>query len=185
VRCGLAWEETEERGLRKFLEALAADGRFTSIEPLRVFYNSAREIYGDHWSVTGRAVPDDASPDAAVYLPGRNLMLLLPTSLWASLHAIDTIAIGSLSGNPFADAQRQFFDRWEIIIAQSVNRRLRIVQPLVKLTKRDVLALGHGLPLELTSSCLAPLAGAPCGVCNKCAELAAARELAQSAVVDG
>ena len=32
------------------------------------------------------------------------------------------------------------------------------------------MALGRGLPLELTFSCIAPVAGQHCGRCNKCAE---------------
>jgi 7-cyano-7-deazaguanine synthase len=175
VRCGLAWEATEEAGLRKFLAALAADARWRAIQPLEVFHSSAREAYGAHWSITGDQVPSETSADAAVFLPGRNLMLLLPASLWAYRRGIDTIALGSLRGNPFADAQRLFFDRWETIFEQSVGRRVRVVQPLAQLSKRDVLALGRGLPLDLLSTCLAPIDGRACGHCNKCAELAAAR----------
>ena len=174
VRCGLAWEAAEEAALRRFLQALAGDDRYRSIQPLEIFHQPAREIYGEHWSVTGQDVPDATSADADVFLPGRNLMLLLPTSLWAARQHIDTIALGSLRGNPFPDAQRSFLSRWEAIIEQSVGRRIRVVQPLVHLSKREVLALGRGLPLELPSTCLSPVAGEPCGHCNKCAELAAA-----------
>lgn len=174
VRCGLAWEATEEAALRKFLSALASDSRYRSIQPLEIFQQPAREAYGNHWSITGEHVPNESSADAAVFLPGRNLMLLLPTSLWAARQQVSTIALGSLRGNPFPDAQRSFLHRWEIIFEQSVGRRVRVVQPLVHLSKRDVLELGRGLPIELASTCLAPVAGRPCGHCNKCAELAAA-----------
>jgi 7-cyano-7-deazaguanine synthase len=174
VHCGLTWEAAEEAALRRFLAALTGDARYRSIRPLEVFFNSAREAYGNHWSITGEAVPNERSRDADVFLPGRNLMLLLPTSLWAYRQGIDTIALGSLRGNPFADAQRTFFDRWEILFEQSVGRRVRVVQPLVHLTKKHVLDLGRDLPLELTTSCLAPIDGRACGHCNKCAERAAA-----------
>ena len=36
------------------------------------------------------------------------------------------------------------------------------------------MALGRGLPLELTFSCISPLRGLHCGHCNKCAERQAA-----------
>jgi 7-cyano-7-deazaguanine synthase len=42
------------------------------------------------------------------------------------------------------------------------------------LSKRCVMQLGRDVPLELTFSCLAPVAGRHCGRCNKCAERAAA-----------
>ena len=34
------------------------------------------DVYGRHWSLTGRGVPGADSHDPAVYLPGRNLLLL-------------------------------------------------------------------------------------------------------------
>ena len=72
VRFGLAWELTEEAYLRRFLDTLKSPAP----EPLTVLNVPIALIYGTHWSVSGDAVPDDRSADEAVYLPGRNLLLL-------------------------------------------------------------------------------------------------------------
>src|SRR5262249_12845777 len=68
VRFGLYWEEIELAHLRRFLDALAAP----ALRPLTVLDMPVRDLYGDHWSITGRGVPGAATPDDAVFLPGRN-----------------------------------------------------------------------------------------------------------------
>ena len=73
VRAGLRWEDAERRQLGKFLRVLASP----RLAELVVLDLPLADLYGDHWSVTGRGVPEFASPDAAVYLPGRNALLLV------------------------------------------------------------------------------------------------------------
>src|SRR3954468_162513 len=72
VRFGLVWEEVELAHLRRFLAAL----RCATLRPLTVLDMPIRDVYGDHWSTTGVGVPDAASADEAVFLPGRNALLL-------------------------------------------------------------------------------------------------------------
>ena len=79
IRFGLTWEATEEAHLRRFLNALPAN---LQAEPLVVFDLPIADLYGAHWSVSGAGVPDDTTPDSAVYLPGRNLLLLAKCSVW-------------------------------------------------------------------------------------------------------
>ncbi len=105
VRFGLAWEDVEARHLERFLASLPAP----DVRPLVVLDLPVADIYGKHWSVTGHDVPDDDSPDEAVYLPGRNLLLLAKSSVWCALNGIPTIALGTLAANPFPDADREFF----------------------------------------------------------------------------
>jgi 7-cyano-7-deazaguanine synthase len=38
------------------------------------------------------------------------------------------------------------------------------------MTKQEVLKLGSRYPLDLTFSCIGPVAGRHCGDCNKCQE---------------
>src|SRR5262249_17253144 len=83
VRQGLFWETEELRQLRRFLEA----SRRPALQPLHVLEMPVADLYGDHWSITGRCVPDADSPDAAVYLPGRNVLLLAKAMIWCQLHA--------------------------------------------------------------------------------------------------
>jgi 7-cyano-7-deazaguanine synthase len=170
MRCGLIWEETELRHLRRFLRAITITPLTTHHSPLTILDLSVRDLYGGHWSTTGRGVPGETSPDMAVYLPGRNLLLLSKAAVFCARHDIRTIAIGSLRGNPFPDATPTFFRRFAAVAGGALGCRLRVVAPLRGLTKAQVIRRGHNLPLHLSFSCLSPKRGVHCGSCNKCAE---------------
>ena len=166
VRFGLAWEETEETHLRRFLDTLRGSG----LRPLVTLDLPVADTYGSHWSLSADDVPDADTPDDAVYLPGRNLLLLAKSSIWCALHGYPTIAFGTLKGNPFADSSREFFGDVESLVQAAVDHRLEIATPFSELDKAHVLELGRHLQLQHTFSCINPTAGVHCGRCNKCAE---------------
>src|SRR5262245_59984620 len=58
VRQGLYWEAVELQHLHRFREALQRP----ALRPLRVLEVPAADLYGDHWSITGRGVPGAATP---------------------------------------------------------------------------------------------------------------------------
>lgn len=163
VRFGLAWEEAELTHLRRFLAAVPA-------LPLTVLEMPIRDVYGDHWSVTGHGVPDDHTPDEAVFLPGRNALLLVKPLVWCHLRSVPEVALAPLSGNPFPDATPAFFAAFAAAVNEGVGGRVRVALPYRGLHKTDVLRRGAGLPLGWTFSCLRPVNGRHCGRCNKCAE---------------
>jgi len=167
VRFGLAWEMVEEEHLRRFLGALPKGRR---AEPLVVLDLPVADVYGAHWSVSGIGVPDETTGDEAVYLPGRNLLLLAKTSVWCALHGVERIALGTLHGNPFADSSHEFLSGFTALAAVALGKEVDVVTPFAGLTKTEVLELGNGLPLEHTFSCIAPSGPVHCGRCNKCAE---------------
>jgi 7-cyano-7-deazaguanine synthase len=119
-------------------------------------------------------VPDETTPDEAVFLPGRNPLLLIKPMLWCAQNGVRELALATLASNPFDDATPGFFAQFESLMHEAVGERVRIVRPLEQLTKFAVMELGAGLPLEWTFSCLAPKGGRHCGRCNKCAERQAA-----------
>jgi 7-cyano-7-deazaguanine synthase len=166
VRFGLAWEEVEEAHLRRFLDTLSTSGR-RSLVTLEV---PVADTYESHWSLSADNVPDAHSPDEAVYLPGRNLLLLAKPSTWCALHGYPTIALGTLKENPFADSSREFLDRFESLVDTAMNHPIAIVTPFSELNKAQVLERGRDLQLQHTFSCIDPIAGSHCGRCNKCAE---------------
>jgi 7-cyano-7-deazaguanine synthase len=170
IRSGLHWEAPELDYLRRFLKAIAAP----NLQSLVVLDMPVGDLYGDHWAMTGQGIPDADSPDAAVYLPGRNLLLLLKAMLWCHLHEVPTLALGVLKGNPFPDSTEAFFKSFASGVNQGVNGQVRIERTFAGLNKREVLELGRNLPLEWTLSCMQPIAGRHCGACNKCAERAKA-----------
>jgi 7-cyano-7-deazaguanine synthase len=167
IRLGLAWEATEEIYLRRFLDTLPADIRPRSLVVLDL---PIADVYGAHWSVSGDDVPDDTTDDGAVYLPGRNLLLLAKSSVWCALHGVETIALGTLKGNPFADSGPEFLSRFGSLVHLGLDRPLEVTTPFATLTKAQVLELGRDLLLEHTFSCIAPVENRHCGRCNKCAE---------------
>jgi 7-cyano-7-deazaguanine synthase len=171
VRFGLRWEEIELAALRRFLRDAGSDR--TGLMGLTVLDEPVAEVYGDHWSNTGRpGVPDDRTGDEAVYLPGRNVLLAAKAAIWCRLREIDTLAFGILEANPFPDSTPAFFDELQAVLNRAVNGRLEIVRPYAQLPKFEVVRRGArlGLPLHQTFSCLDPVAGLHCDSCNKCAE---------------
>lgn len=166
VRFGLAWETAEEAHLRRFLETLTGP----ALRPLVVLDVPIAPVYGSHWSLSGDDVPDEQTTDDAVYLPGRNLLLLSLPSVWCALHGVHTIALGTLKGNPFPDATEAFFSGFSMLVERAMDHPLEVVTPFGDLVKADVVELGRGLALERTFSCIDPVDGRHCGRCNKGAE---------------
>lgn len=167
VRTGLVWEDVERAHLERFLTALGAP----NVRPLIVLDQPVRDIYGDHWSTTGTNVPDADSPDDAVFLPGRNVLLLAKPLLWCHLNGVPEVATAPLGTNPFPDATPAFYDGFASIVSTAVSGRVRVLRPYSPLHKVDVMRRGAGMPLEHTFSCIRPTAaGLHCGACNKCAE---------------
>jgi 7-cyano-7-deazaguanine synthase len=166
VRNGLAWEEVELRHLDNFLRAV----RTPALQPLSLLEMPVTDLYGDHWSLTGREVPGAETPDEAVFLPGRNVLFLAKAMLWCHLHAVEGVALAVLTGNPFPDATPHFFARYQEVVNEAVGGNVRVLRPYAHLHKVDVLRRGREIPLGLTFSCIHPRAGRHCGACNKCAE---------------
>ncbi|MGA2796242.1 MAG: 7-cyano-7-deazaguanine synthase [Thermoguttaceae bacterium] len=166
IRSQLHWEEEEQRAVRAFLQAVGKE----NIEKLVVLEMPLKDLYGRHWSTDGQGVPDAHSADDAVYLPGRNALLIIKASIWCRLNGIGQLALAVLGSNPFGDATSEFFDDLESALDRATGGRVRVVRPFAQLDKQQVMRLGRDLPLELTFSCIAPVDGLHCGVCNKCAE---------------
>jgi 7-cyano-7-deazaguanine synthase len=167
VRFGLSWERAEEGHLRRFLDALPPD---RAPLPLVVLELPIADTYGAHWSVSGAGVPGEDTADSAVYLPGRNLLLLAKSSIWCALHGLDVIALGTLKGNPFSDSGPDFFDTFGALVGLGLGTKLSVETPFAELSKVEVLERGRDLALEHTFSCIRPADGLHCGRCNKCAE---------------
>lgn len=181
IRCGLAWEKVEHQSLLQYLQAIESQG----IEVATVLDMSVTDLYGKHWSTTGNAILGADTDDEAVYLPGRNLLLLTKAAIWCAINKVEYIALGCLQSNPFPDAMPEFFDHLERSLVVGLGSRITILRPLSKMHKGNVISLGADLPLHLTFSCINPVIvedeAMPkrqvngfnwmhCGDCNKCGE---------------
>ena len=130
----------------------------------------ARDLYGDHWAMTGRDVPAAGTTDDAVYLPGRNVLLLTKAILWCHLHGVPAVALGTLAANPFPDATPRFIEAFARVTNEAVAGSVRVLRPYAGLPKSEVVRRGAGFPVQHTFSCLRPVDGGHCGACNKCEE---------------
>jgi 7-cyano-7-deazaguanine synthase len=166
VRCGLIWEKAELYWLKKFLKKTG----FQNVEPLSILDVPVKELYGAHWSLTGKGTPDFHSSDPKVYLPGRNVIVLSKAAVFCVLHRIPNIALGILKSNPFLDSTRKFFSAFEKSIQKGLEFKLKILTPFSKMAKREVMKKAGGIPISLAFSCLKPKGIKFCGCCNKCAE---------------
>jgi len=170
VQCGLAWEDIERDALESFLAAL----KMPNTMPATTLSLSIDAIYGDHWSVTGKSVPGEDQPDSAVFLPGRNILLIGLAAVWCATHEVSRIAVGSLEGNPFPDATPEFFRNFAEALSAGLSHKIQVEAPYRGLKKSELIRRFGNLPLELTLTCMAPKGGQHCGRCNKCAERKAA-----------
>ena len=166
VQMGLRWERAELAAVRRFLTRLAAPG----VQPVHVVKLPVADVYGHHWSITGKRVPGWRTPDAAVYLPGRNLLLLAKAAIFCAQHRIPAIALATLGGNPFPDARPEFFRQFSRLAADALGQPVTVLAPYRHQTKLQLLRRSARLPLHLTFSCLDPHGRRHCGRCNKCAE---------------
>lgn len=167
VRHGYYWEDVELAHLREFLAAVDRP----TMQELKIIELPLTDVVeGDHWSVTGQNVPDENTLDEAVFLPGRNVLLLAKAMLWCHLRGLRSVALATLHSNPFPDATDSFFESFRDVVNQAVAGQVEVLRPYGELTKPQVMERGRGLPLELTFSCLRPVKGRHCGRCNKCEE---------------
>lgn len=175
IRTELRWQTPELQSLQRFLSAIAAE----NLSPLVQLELPLGDLYGTHWSTTGSNVPGAESPDEAVFLPGRNALLMVKAAVWCQLHGVPQLALAPLGTSPFEDAQEPFIQDFQAAINRGVAHEVRIVRPFAGIGKRNVMQFGAGLPLELTFSCIAPQGSLHCGQCNKCAERQAAFQAAE------
>lgn len=166
VSMGLVWEQAEIASLSRFLNAVAQP----HIRPLVRLSMPVESVYGSHWSITGQGIPGAGTDDSEVYLPGRNVLLLSLVGVWCSLHGVHTMAVGSLSLNPFPDGTPEFFKQFPAAVGLGLNYDLKAIAPYRGRSKADLIREFRHLPLDLTLTCMAPTNGHPCGLCNKCEE---------------
>jgi 7-cyano-7-deazaguanine synthase len=169
VGAGLAWERAEVDALARVLARPPLAGRAA---PLARLACPVDDLYPEgHWALTGRAPAFD-TPDADVYLPGRNVLLIAKAAVYCAERGIGRLALGPLADNPFPDATPAFFAALGLAVSLGLAHELTVVTPLAGMHKAEVIRLGIdlGVPLAATLSCMSPGDGLHCGRCSKCRE---------------
>ena len=142
--------------------------------PLAAFGGSA--LVGDG------VVPKDRQLDAreipSTYVPARNTVFLSLAMAWAEVLGADAIVIGvnALDYSGYPDCRPEYLHAFERLASLATKagvegKALRILAPLIDLSKADIIRRGIGLGVDygLTHSCYDPAPdGAPCGRCDSC-----------------
>jgi len=129
------------------------------------------------------AIPKDrdlstAHDIPATYVPARNTIFLSLALAWAEVVQASAIVIGvnALDYSGYPDCRPDYLGAFEHLAALATKAgvegaRLRILAPLLRLSKAEIIAAGAALGLDygLTHSCYDPLPdGRPCGRCDSC-----------------
>jgi 7-cyano-7-deazaguanine synthase len=108
----------------------------------------------------------------ATYVPARNTIFLSFALSYAEAIGAKAIFIGAnavdYSGYP--DCRPNYYREFNKLIKLGTKaRKIKIITPLIDLTKEEIVALGRKLkaPLDLTWSCYQG-GEEPCGVCDSC-----------------
>ncbi len=165
IQCGLRWEKTELKWARKFLKAVPSE----RLRPLQIVPLLLENAYEKNWSKRG-VTPGFKSSDKSVFLPARNLLLVIKSLLALHIKNISNLAIGTLLGNPFKDGKKSYFKLLEKVMSQSFERKIKLHVPFRSMKKSELISKFSHYPLHLTFSCVNPRGDQPCGKCNKCAE---------------
>ena len=138
--------------------------------------------FGGSSLVGDGTIPKDRALDAegipSTYVPARNTIFLSLALGWAEVVGAEAIVIGvnALDYSGYPDCRPEYIAAFERVASLATRagvegRPLRILAPLLHLTKADIIRLGETLGLDygLTHSCYAPGPdGRPCGRCDSC-----------------
>jgi 7-cyano-7-deazaguanine synthase len=172
VSAGLAWEAAERDAAARFLQAMPFRDYLRPLVRLAV---DMQDVYqASHWAVRG-APPAYHTPDEDVYLPGRNIILLGKSGVFAAAAGLNRLVIGTLGHNPFPDATPAFRASMAATLSLGLAHPIAVDAPYAELSKADVIRRGAalGVPFELTLSCMKGVGTTPflhCGLCSKCRE---------------
>jgi 7-cyano-7-deazaguanine synthase len=142
---------------------------------LAAFGGSA--LVGDGAIPKDRALESDHSIPST-YVPARNTVFLSLALAWAEVVGATAIVIGvnALDYSGYPDCRPEYLEAFERMAtlatkASVEGRPLRILAPLLHLSKADIIRRGVALGLDyaVTHSCYDPAPeGAPCGRCDSC-----------------
>jgi 7-cyano-7-deazaguanine synthase len=128
-------------------------------------------------------IPKDRDLDRAhdippTYVPARNTIFLSLALAWAEVVGAGAIVIGvnALDYSGYPDCRPEYLEAFERLAALATRAgvqgaSLRILAPLLHMSKREIIRAGVALGLDygLTHSCYDPAPGGqPCGRCDSC-----------------
>ena len=126
----------------------------------------------------GRAIEEMSEGIPVTYVPARNTVFLSLALAWAEATGSPAIVIGvnALDYSGYPDCRPEYIEAFERLAALATKagvggERFRVLAPLLRLTKGEIIREGLRLGLDYgqTHSCYAPRqSGAACGACDSC-----------------
>jgi 7-cyano-7-deazaguanine synthase len=138
--------------------------------------------FGGSTLVGAGAVPKDRELESdgipSTYVPARNTIFLSLALGWAEVVDAEAIVIGvnAVDYSGYPDCRPAYLEAFERLASLATRagvegHPLRVLAPLLRLSKADIVRQGVALNLDfgITHSCYDPAAsGAPCGHCDSC-----------------
>ncbi len=155
------------------------DHRIANID-LRLFGGSALTSDIDVPKSRGTAGAGDVADGIPVtYVPARNTIFLSFALAWAEVLGAEEIHLGvnALDYSGYPDCRPEYIAAFETMANLATragvegSTRLRIVTPLMTMTKQQIIELGLSLGVDygMTTSCYDPAPdGSACGECDAC-----------------
>ena len=163
--------EREVAAARRVAASLGIDRHVEVDVDLSAFGGSS--LVGDGEIPTSGVQPGIPS----TYVPARNTVFLALALAFAESRGADAIVIGvnAVDYSGYPDCRPEYIEAFERMAALATRtgvegRPIRILTPLQRLSKGEIIRLGVSLGLDygLTHSCYAPQSAPPCGVCDSC-----------------
>jgi 7-cyano-7-deazaguanine synthase len=164
----------EVEAARRIASALGAARHLELDVPLSKIGGSA--LVGDGDIPKDRALDESGIP--STYVPARNTVFLSLAMAWAEVVGAGAIVIGvnALDYSGYPDCRPEYLRAFEQVAALATRagvegRQLRILAPLLRFTKAEIIRRGLALGVDygLTLSCYDPSPeGRPCGHCDSC-----------------
>jgi len=161
------------------LDAAKKIAERASVAEHKVIPMSLRSIGGSALTDIDMAVPEEESKGIPItYVPARNTVFLSIALGWAEVIDADAIFIGvsAVDYSGYPDCRPEYIAAFEKMANLATKRGVegrpvRILTPLIDLTKADTVRLGLSLDVDYSStvSCYqANSQGEACGVCDSC-----------------
>lgn len=168
-------QRTERREGRAF-EAIADHYRVPAGRRLVCELPHLGRIGGSSLTDETLAVPEAAFAPGRIpntYVPFRNAHFLSAAVSWGEVLGAEAIYIGAVEADSsgYPDCREAYYEAFNRLIAEGTkpDTRLRIVTPLIRLRKSEIVRRGAalGAPLHLTWSCY-QAEDLACGRCESC-----------------
>jgi 7-cyano-7-deazaguanine synthase len=140
-------------------------------------------LFGGSALVGDGSIPKDRDVSAvhgipSTYVPARNTVFLSLALAWAEAVGAEAIVLGvnALDYSGYPDCRPEYLEAFERLATLATRAgvegaRLRILAPLIHMSKAEIIRTGLELGLDygLTHSCYDPSPdGRPCGRCDSC-----------------